>query len=76
MSKENVTSNGELKYGSTADEFKPLAEVTLPEPMLGGGTAVTLEICCDLINQLFPEKKLAGFGREGLFFSAIIEQLN
>ncbi|HYG35621.1 MAG TPA: hypothetical protein VEC99_12595 [Clostridia bacterium] len=24
-------------------------------PMLRGGTALTLEICCDLINQLFPE---------------------
>ena len=26
------------------------------EPMLHGGAALTLEICCDLINQLFPEK--------------------
>lgn len=25
-------------------------------PMLHGGSALTLEICCDLINQLFPEK--------------------
>lgn len=25
------------------------------EPMLVGGTVITLEICCDLINQLFPE---------------------
>ena len=24
------------------------------EPYLGGGTVVTIEICCDLINQLFP----------------------
>lgn len=25
-------------------------------PMLHGGSAVTLEICCDLINQLFPQE--------------------
>ncbi|HLP76819.1 MAG TPA: hypothetical protein VK327_07860, partial [Candidatus Paceibacterota bacterium] len=25
-------------------------------PMLHGGSSLTLEICCDLINQLFPEK--------------------
>ena len=25
-------------------------------PMLNGGAALTLEICCDLINQLFPRK--------------------
>jgi len=25
-------------------------------PMLHGGAGLTLEICCDLINQLFPEK--------------------
>ncbi|HEY2329989.1 MAG TPA: hypothetical protein VGI63_09285 [Verrucomicrobiae bacterium] len=59
---QNLDSKTEAEHAS---EYLHHLKIGIPklrnsiahgEPMLDGGTVLTIEICCDLINQLFPEK--------------------
>ena len=61
VSRQNPTLKTEDEYASDYLEGLKSAiphlrnSIAHGTPMLAGGTVVTIEICCDLINQLFPE---------------------